>query len=137
MTDAEVPQFLNYINSSKILGTRTNIGYHVAYREGFLYPTNHVRNIALRQATTQFVFLLDVDFVPRNGTYEDIRKFLKTQFESDSNSLSKKAFVIPAFETFLFNLELPKSKEELISLWVNKKVYQFVEKLSSPLAQIS
>ena len=34
MSDAEVQQFVRYRESSEILNTRTNIGYHVVYKEG-------------------------------------------------------------------------------------------------------
>jgi glycosyltransferase-like protein LARGE len=34
------------------------------------YPVNYLRNVALGQVTTPFVFLSDVDFLPMHGLYE-------------------------------------------------------------------
>ena len=34
------------------------------------YPINHLRNIALQQAISEYVFLVDSDFVPSHGLYE-------------------------------------------------------------------
>lgn len=34
ISDAEAQQLLSYISNSNTLSTRTNIGYHVVYKEG-------------------------------------------------------------------------------------------------------
>lgn len=34
------------------------------------HPVNYLRNVALRQANTEHVFLLDVDFLPMLNIYE-------------------------------------------------------------------
>lgn len=34
ISDAEAQQLLSYISKSDVLNTRTNIGYHVVYKEG-------------------------------------------------------------------------------------------------------
>ena len=38
------------------------------------YPVNFLRNTALRQVTTPYVFLSDIDFLPMYGLYEYQRK---------------------------------------------------------------
>ncbi|KAJ3092792.1 hypothetical protein HK102_002720 [Quaeritorhiza haematococci] len=48
----------------------------------FLYPINALRNLALRQCTTEFVMSLDVDFLPSAGMYTyltrpDVYRFLQ------------------------------------------------------------
>jgi len=58
----EVSKVYELIVSSKTLSRRKNIGFHLAYQEGDYYPINHLRNIALNNVISPFVFLLDNDF---------------------------------------------------------------------------
>ncbi|CAG2110115.1 unnamed protein product, partial [Medioppia subpectinata] len=74
MSDSEVQQFLGYAQTSEILRERKNIGYHIVYRDGPFYPINHLRNVALQQVNTPFVFLTDVDFLPMFGLYEYLKR---------------------------------------------------------------
>lgn len=64
MANYEVSKVYELIVSSKTLSRRKNIGFHLAYQEGDYYPINHLRNIALNNVISPFVFLLDNDFVP-------------------------------------------------------------------------
>lgn len=73
MSDAEAQQFLRYAQASEVLKNRKNVGYHIVYKEGQFYPVNLVRNVALRNANTPYVFLTDVDFLPMYGLYEYLR----------------------------------------------------------------
>lgn len=66
-----------------------------------LYPFNALRNRALMMTRTEAVFLLDVDFIPSSSlpkTYQDKPK----EFEKLMKQLRdhRKAFVIPAFQTY-------------------------------------
>lgn len=87
MSDGEAQQFLRFALASSILMSRRNIGYHIVYKDGQFYPVNHLRNIALRQVRTPYVFLADIDFLPMYGLYEYLRK---TVVELDLNSNFKK-----------------------------------------------
>lgn len=73
MSDAEAQQFLRYAQASEVLKNRKNVGYHIVYKEGQFYPVNLVRNVALRNANTPYVFLADVDFLPMYGLYDYLR----------------------------------------------------------------
>ncbi|XP_076311862.1 xylosyl- and glucuronyltransferase LARGE2s-like isoform X2 [Tachypleus tridentatus] len=112
MSDSEVQQFLGYTLSSEILRVRKNVGYHIVYRDGPFYPINLLRNVALQQVTTPFVFLTDVDFLPMFGLYE----YLKKSVISMGLETFKKALIVPAFETQRYRLSFPKSKAELLSM---------------------
>nr|XP_014343495.1 PREDICTED: glycosyltransferase-like protein LARGE2 [Latimeria chalumnae] len=70
MSDAEAQQFLRYAQASEVLKRRKNVGYHVVYKEGQFYPVNLLRNVALQHASTPYVFLADVDFLPMYGLYD-------------------------------------------------------------------
>ncbi|KAK6637777.1 Xylosyl- and glucuronyltransferase large2 [Polyplax serrata] len=112
MSDAEAQQFLNYALSSEILSSRKNIGYHIVYKEGNFYPVNLLRNVALQQVKTPFVFLTDIDFLPMFGLYE----YLKTCIQLLDLENAKKALVVPAFETQRYRITFPRSKADLLRM---------------------
>lgn len=73
LTDAEAQQFLHFVEASPVLSARQDVAYHVVYREGPLYPVNQLRNVALAQALTPYVFLSDIDFLPAYSLYDYLR----------------------------------------------------------------
>src|SRR4029434_9995898 len=68
-SDAEAQQFLRYAQGSEVLMSRGNVGYHIVYKEGQFYPVNLLRNVAMRQVNTPYMFLSDIDFLPMYGLY--------------------------------------------------------------------
>ncbi|XP_056134931.1 xylosyl- and glucuronyltransferase LARGE2s [Lampris incognitus] len=121
MSDAEAQQFLRYAQASEVLKNRKNVGYHIVYKEGQFYPVNLVRNVALRNVNTPYVFLADVDFLPMYGLYDYLRKSV-VQLDM---AHTKKALVVPAFETLRYRLSFPKSKAELLSMLDMGTLYTF------------
>ncbi|KAJ8272340.1 hypothetical protein COCON_G00111990 [Conger conger] len=121
MSDAEAQQFLRYAQASEVLKNRKNVGYHIVYKEGQFYPVNLLRNVALRNANTPYVFLTDVDFLPMYGLYDYLRK---SMLQLDM-AHTKKALVVPAFETLRYRLSFPKSKAELLSMLDMGTLYTF------------
>lgn len=113
MSDAEAQQFLRYALSSKVLMSRRNIGYHVVYKDGQFYPINYLRNVALGQVNTTFVFLSDIDFLPMIDLYDHLRRYVG---QLDPSTSSKQALIIPAFETQRYKLNFPSSKADLIAM---------------------
>lgn len=61
-----------------------------------LYPINALRNVALRAASAEFVFLLDVDFVPSRGLQALDASTLRRLLSCGEDAFA--ALVIPAFE---------------------------------------
>ncbi|GFN86741.1 large xylosyl- and glucuronyltransferase 2 [Plakobranchus ocellatus] len=112
MSDAEAQQFLRFAMGSDTIMGRKNIGYHIVYREGQFYPVNYLRNVAMSQVRTPYMFLSDIDFLPMYGLYE----YLKKAIPMTDMANKKKALVVPAFETQRYRLEFPKSKTELLSM---------------------
>ncbi|KAG7274204.1 hypothetical protein CRUP_008580 [Coryphaenoides rupestris] len=110
LSDAEAQQFLRYAQGSEVLMGRGNVGYHVVYKEGQFYPVNLLRNVAMRHVNTPYMFLSDIDFLPMYSLYEYLRKSV---LQLDMTN-SKKALVVPAFETLRYRLSYPKSKAELL-----------------------
>ena len=112
MSDAEAQQFLRFALSSEILMSRKNVGYHVVYKDGQFYPVNYLRNVALQQVQSPYVFLSDIDFLPVAGLYDYLRKAAGMM----DAAASKKALVVPAFETQRYRFTFPTSKAELLSM---------------------
>uniref|UniRef100_A0A671UI64 LARGE xylosyl- and glucuronyltransferase 2 n=1 Tax=Sparus aurata TaxID=8175 RepID=A0A671UI64_SPAAU len=122
MSDAEAQQFLRYAQASEVLKNRKNVGYHIVYKEGQFYPVNLVRNVALKNANTPYVFLTDVDFLPMYGLYDYLSRKSVVQLDM---AHTKKALVVPAFETLRYRLSFPKSKAELLSMLDMGTLYTF------------
>ncbi|KAM9312623.1 xylosyl- and glucuronyltransferase LARGE1 isoform 3-T3 [Gastrophryne carolinensis] len=112
LSDAEAQQFLRYAQGSEVLLNRRNVGYHIVYKEGQFYPVNLLRNVAMKHVSTPYMFLSDIDFLPMYGLYESLRKSV-VQLDMAN---TKKALIIPAFETLRYRLAFPKSKAELLSM---------------------
>ncbi|CAB4027837.1 LARGE xylosyl- and glucuronyltransferase 2, partial [Paramuricea clavata] len=119
LSDSEAMQFLDYAQFSNILKKRKNVAYHLVFKDGTFYPVNALRNIALTNARTPYVFLSDIDFVPPDTLYDYLRQIIRT------TDMTKKALVVPAFETLRYKLSIPKTKAELLSKLDEGLLYTF------------
>ncbi|XP_054443162.1 xylosyl- and glucuronyltransferase LARGE2 [Pteronotus mesoamericanus] len=122
LTDAEAQQFLRFVEASVVLSSRKDVAYHVVYREGPLYPINQIRNVALAQALTPYVFLSDIDFLPAHSLYDYLRASIE---QLQLGSGRKAALVVPAFETLRYHFSFPSSKAELLALLDTGSLYTF------------
>ena len=120
-SDPEANQFLEYIYSSDILGGRTNIGFHVVYKAGRFYPVNYLRNVALKNVRTPYVFLSDIDFRPMIGLYS----YLKEAIRVLGMVGEKRTLVVPAFETLLYRFDFPENKTQLLRMFAGGMLYTF------------
>lgn len=57
------------------------------------YPVNRLRNMALRGCKSNYVFILDVDFLPSANAYRNLQKYYHFLDNEGRNAL-----VVPAFE---------------------------------------
>ena len=121
ISDTESHKFLEFITASEVLSQRKNIAYHVVFREGNFYPVNYLRNVAMSQVSTAYMFLSDIDFMPMKGLYEYSRKAVG-MFDLEN---TRKALVVPAFETERYKFEFPASKLELLTMLDTGKVFPF------------
>ncbi|XP_043564881.1 LARGE xylosyl- and glucuronyltransferase 1 [Chiloscyllium plagiosum] len=85
LSDAEAQQFLRYAQGSEVLMSRSNVGYHIVYKEGQFYPVNLLRNIAMKHVNTPYMFLSDIDFLPMYGLYEYLRYHVWTKGHAPTN----------------------------------------------------
>lgn len=62
------------------------------------YPINKMRNIAIKNSISDWVFSVDVDFMPPKGGHLELLKHRNIIIQEYKNSFRKAAFVVPAFE---------------------------------------
>uniref|UniRef100_A0A914WFW9 Glycosyltransferase-like protein LARGE2 n=1 Tax=Plectus sambesii TaxID=2011161 RepID=A0A914WFW9_9BILA len=110
LSDSETNQLLRFAADSPHIAHRTNVAFHIVYKQGSLYPVNYLRNVALNASMTPFVYLADVDFLPMFGLYDVLRQAVVAQ-----GSMQNKAMVVPAFEAHGYRSPFPRSKAELIN----------------------
>ncbi|XP_036747769.2 xylosyl- and glucuronyltransferase LARGE2 isoform X2 [Manis pentadactyla] len=122
LTDAEAQQFLHFVEASVVLSARQDVAYHMVYREGPLYPINQLRNVALAQVVTPYVFLSDIDFLPAHSLYDYLRASIE---QLELRSGRKVALVVPAFETLHYHFSFPSSKVDLLALLDAGALYTF------------
>ncbi|CAH0591403.1 unnamed protein product [Chrysodeixis includens] len=79
LSDCELTKLESFIRDwSDTLSSRKNIGYHLVFKHDDVhYPVNYLRNVALENVNTPYVFLMDVDFVPMVGLYEHLRNAIQ------------------------------------------------------------
>ncbi|VDM96748.1 unnamed protein product [Thelazia callipaeda] len=120
VSDFELSQLLQYFEDTNTFSNRTNVALHAVYKEGIYYPINYLRNVALNSSSdASFVFLIDVDFIPKPGLYSMLCQKLLT-----SNIVTKKAYVVPAFEYIGSGIPIvPETKNDLL-LEIDKRRMQ-------------
>ena len=120
-SDSEVADLLNLISSSPFISVRKNIGYHIVYKEGILYPINPLRIAAFENVRTPYVFFNDLDFLPSFGLYPYLKITIK-QF-----NLYETVLVVPALETHenQQTFPFPHNKQAVVKLMSQERVYQF------------
>ena len=119
--DSEVSGLVNLIQSSPVISSRSNIAYHIVYKEGEYYPSNLLRYTALQNVGTDYVFLNDMDFLPSFRLYSHLKRTVR-EFD-----LNHTVLVVPAFETYIASktFVFPNDKSALMKLVSQKKIFQF------------
>ena len=88
---------------------RERVDFHLLHFNRTRYPVNNLRNLAIDSARTDYVFVLDADFVPNPRLHEDL-----VAAAGDVPPETRRAFVVPAFESDLKDADAyPKDKGEL------------------------
>ena len=118
-SDQDAHLLLQFINSSPTLKSRKDIGIHIVYKTGNFYSINYLRNVALENTHTSYVFLSDIDFLPMVGLYRYLCE------SASVLSSGNRALVIPAFETQVYKFDFPSNKQELLKMLSDGRVYTF------------
>ena len=118
-TEAEVWKLTDYLD--RVLSERkvSNVAIHIVYkREGYFYPVNYLRNVALKGVRTPYILIIDGDFLPSYGLYPYLRK------AAELLMTTKRALVVPAFEA-QENIPFPRNKSTLVKLMKKEVVRSF------------
>ncbi len=118
-SDADLDELTAHISSSPVLRDNKKLALHVVSKSGKFYPYNQLRNIALDFVKTPYVYMIDIDFLPMYGLYEYAKEAVT--FLEDR----KRALIVPAFETFRFEMNFPDDKSHLLSLLQEGTVFPF------------
>jgi len=81
---------------------------------------NNLRNLALKNARTSWVLLLDADFIPSPNMSERLSTIARSDLHDSSGE--KRAYVIAAFSSSLPLTNLPRVKSDLIHAIRNNTV---------------
>ncbi|GAA55819.1 glycosyltransferase-like protein LARGE [Clonorchis sinensis] len=127
VTDRDAAVLVDFVSRSQLLVNRTNIGYHLVYVDGVLYPINKLRNVAMQFAQTKFLFILDVDFIPSPNMYRELKTIIERQLRGPNKETRTERWclVVPAFETFGEHVQLPETKDALLAQWAQNSVVPF------------
>lgn len=71
-----------------------------------------LRNIGIRNARTQFVFNLDVDFIVSENAHEYLQAHIRRVIKPPSTLA---ALVVVAFESDLQELQIPRTKQSVLT----------------------
>ena len=118
-SDLETLKLINHHHSSLCLRQRDNIAIHIVYPDGSFYPVNYLRNVAVENAQTQYVFLCDIDFLPYVHLYGYLQEAARVL------GTPTRAFIVPAFETHLYNFDFPPNKTSLIKMLESQFLHTF------------
>ena len=132
VADEQLEELYNFLNSTVIINERAreNLAIHIVFNHSLIYPINYIRNVALNNVNTPYVFLNDFEMLPNYGCYELLTKSIKELNMMDKLD-DRTALVIPAFETVRqYKIPFPKSKTELIHLWKAGRAIQFHRRVS-------
>ncbi|KAI0235821.1 LARGE xylosyl- and glucuronyltransferase 2 [Lamellibrachia satsuma] len=102
---------------------RSNIGIHLVHESGSYYPVNYLRNVALDNAITKYVFTNDIDFLPSPNLHKLLEHYLS---HGTGVNTENQALIVPAFEHVTENaVTTPKNKAALLEMWEQKAIKPF------------
>ncbi|VDP67041.1 unnamed protein product [Echinostoma caproni] len=116
LTEQEAYNLSIFVAESEILSRRRNIGYHVMFVEGSMYPINQLRNLALLYARTDFVFHLDVDFIPSANLHDVLQNLIKQRWSKVQWSADYEPYVV-------VHRDAPKFDARFVGFGWNKASY--------------
>lgn len=92
------------------------------------YPNNLLRNVALENSYSKYVFVIDIDMLPSVGLHSKLTSFISNFSIFTKDDHNRFAFVVPAFEMHISD-NVPKTKSDVLDLWQRKILQPFYAEL--------
>ena len=92
---------------------RRNVMVHIVQRSGQLYPVNWLRNLVIRNASTEYILMNDADFIPSKNLMSSLQKHF-SQLRSAGLDETH-AVIVPAFEMLTYTANFPANKRDVIA----------------------
>mmetsp|Transcript_27576 Transcript_27576/g.65702 ORF Transcript_27576/g.65702 Transcript_27576/m.65702 type:complete len:566 (+) Transcript_27576:91-1788(+) len=99
---------------AKLEPFRQRVDFHLVVADlhpGRLYPVNTLRNVAMNKCRTQWMALVDADFISNVGLYQELLIHLADWNRSKDNAV----YILPAFQLHA-HTEIPRTRAELLAL---------------------
>lgn len=94
------------------------IQYRNSTKNNAQYPVNHLRNLAIDHCSTDYIIMLDVDFIPSIDMYSELHRLRSWKPPSSDkhidNNDNKVALIVPAFE-IISNVRFPQTRIEVMA----------------------
>ncbi|KAK3082817.1 hypothetical protein FSP39_006242 [Pinctada imbricata] len=94
---------------------------HMKPLTGLRYPYNVMRNLAIPQDRTGFMFFIDIDMVPSFNLHDEFLKYARTL---EKETLDTSIFIVPSFESNNPS-DIPGTKVKLIQRIITKEIRIF------------
>ena len=79
---------------------------------------NHLRNVLLDVTLTPYLLFVDVDFIPSTKLHPKLQFHVQNHLHGKANV----TLLVPAFEIFDTETQIPKDKAEMLNMLKEKKI---------------
>eukprot|EP01132_Coremiostelium_polycephalum_P006742 gene6742-8359_t len=88
--------------------------FHLFFANNTRYPVNNLRNLAIKNARTDYVFIMDADFIPPAGLHDYLVSYIEHPDYSKPDE--KHAFIVPSFSSSEDPNSIPDDKETFVEM---------------------
>lgn len=114
---------LSKLSCSEPFGKTIQRQQKANYDSEIEYPHNLLRNIALKSATTTYIFMIDIDMVPSENLTVEFMRLIERRRTNQDFDIDKTAFIVPSFESK--DWSIPRDKIKLLNAWESRNVRPF------------
>ncbi|EFA86299.1 putative glycosyltransferase [Heterostelium album PN500] len=107
--DTELDQLNQMIANNPIL--MKFVDFHLLYANNTRYPVNNLRNLSIRNSHTDYVLVMDADFIPPYGMHDYLLKYI-----DNTGNEEKVAYIVPSFSSSQDPRILPNDKPTLVEM---------------------
>ncbi|GAM19003.1 hypothetical protein SAMD00019534_021780, partial [Acytostelium subglobosum LB1] len=113
--DTDVSKIVSLIRSSYSVTQFVDV--HLLYSNNTRYPVNSLRNLAVQNAESEWVLMMDVDYLPPIYLYQNLESYAEKIPKDQMTGIA-----MASFSSSLGRFDLPNDKSELIDLISSRKI---------------